>query len=244
MFLLVGLGNPGPKYAGNRHNIGFMAVDEIAHQHSFGPWRSKFQGEICEGRLGRHKALLLKPTTYMNESGRSVSQACRFYKIAAKDVFIFHDELDLQPGKVKAKLGGGTAGHNGLRSTGAHIGNDFHRIRLGIGHPGKDRVTQWVLGDFAKADRDWLEPMLDGLATTAPRLLEGDLGRFMTDLSKKLNPPEPKPTKGPGEKSSALLNKTISNNQNKPTSSDKKADQPENAMADALRKLIGKHKDN
>ncbi|MCT4656153.1 MAG: aminoacyl-tRNA hydrolase [Cohaesibacter sp.] len=251
MYLLVGLGNPGPKYTGNRHNIGFMAIDEIARQHNFGPWRKKFQGEVCEGLLGGEKTLLLKPQTYMNESGRAVSEACRFYKIPPKDVFVFHDELDLKPGKVKAKLGGGAAGHNGLRSTGNHIGNDYHRIRLGIGHPGKDLVTQWVLGDFAKADQSWLDPVLDALGYTAPSLIKGDLGRYMTDFNHRLNPPASSAPKAKKPSSDALeKNKaapdTSSKTQNetgKKTSATKQSDAPKTAMAEALLKLVSKHKD-
>ena len=252
MFLLVGLGNPGPKYASNRHNIGFMALDEIARQHGFSPWRRKFQGEISEGQIGRHKALLLKPGTYMNESGRAVAEACRFYKISPNHVYVYHDELDLAPGKVKAKLGGGVAGHNGLRSTGAHIGNDFHRVRLGIGHPGRDRVTQWVLGDFAKADKDWLEPLIDALAKTAPNLLAGDLGRFMTDFSQVLNPPENghKKKQPDGKQAQTLPQKKSQDStptsdigaKQKPKTG--KADAaPKNAMADALIKLMSAKKD-
>lgn len=255
MYLLVGLGNPGLKYAGNRHNIGFMAIDEIARQHSFGPWRKKFQSEISEGLIAGKKTLLLKPTTYMNESGRAIAEACRFYKIPPKDVFVFHDELDLKPGKVKAKLGGGAAGHNGLRSTCNHIGNDYHRLRLGIGHPGKDRVTQWVLGDFAKADQEWLDPLLDALAFTAPSMLSGDMGRYMTDFSKRLNPPAPKATKSKPQQNAALAGENDakaeaaadkSSNSNKQTnaSSKEKSDKaPKNAMAEALMKLVSKQKD-
>ena len=251
MHLLVGLGNPGPKYAANRHNIGFMAVEEIARQHNFSPWRRKFQGEICEGHLGRHKALILKPATYMNESGRAVQEACRFYKIAPKNVFVYHDELDLSPGKVKAKLGGGVAGHNGLRSTGAHIGNDFHRVRLGIGHPGRERVTQWVLGDFAKADREWLEPILDALARTAPSLLDADLGRFMTDFSQTLNPPlnghKKKRPQGQGAKKGApdkpLPTEQPNNPEQDGAKTEKASRAPRNAMAEALMRLVSKKKD-
>ncbi|MCV6576432.1 MAG: aminoacyl-tRNA hydrolase [Cohaesibacter sp.] len=255
MYLLVGLGNPGPKYADNRHNIGFMALDEIARQHNFGPWRKKFQGDISEGLITGKKALLLKPTTYMNESGRAVAEACRFYKIPPKDVFVFHDELDLNPGKIKAKLGGGAAGHNGLRSTGNHIGNDYHRIRLGIGHPGKDRVTQWVLGDFAKADQEWLDPVLDAVAFTAPSLLGGDMGRYLTDVSKRLNPPAPKAQKKPKQKPTATEapspkrqeaasdDSTDSNQKTKQTSQANPAPAPKNAMAEALMKLVSKQKD-
>ncbi|PLW79158.1 aminoacyl-tRNA hydrolase [Cohaesibacter celericrescens] len=263
MHLLVGLGNPGPKYAANRHNIGFMAIDEIARQHNFSPWRRKFQGEVCEGQIGRHKVLLLKPTTYMNDSGRAISEACRFYKIDVKDVFVFHDELDLNPGKVKAKLGGGVAGHNGLRSTGAHIGNDFHRVRIGIGHPGRERVTQWVLGDFAKVDKEWLEPVIDSLAKTVPSLLNGDLGRFMTDLSQTLTPPvnghkkTKTPTKAPSKKNDNKLGNpkeaasTEANQSNdapmKSSTGSSKTNSaenaPKNAMAEALMRLVSKKKD-
>ena len=253
MFLLVGLGNPGPKYAGNRHNIGFMAIDEIARQHNISPWRKKFQGESSEGLLGGEKVLLLKPSTYMNESGRAIAEACRFYKIAPEDVFVFHDELDLAPGKVKAKLGGGVAGHNGLRSTNAHIGANFHRIRLGIGHPGRDRVTQWVLNDFAKADRDWLEPLLDALARNAPALIKGDLGRFMTDVSRTLAPEPPKKKKSKPDKQaedktdgvkSATADTAPSTSATNSTEPKKTGKEPtKTALADALMKLISKQKD-
>ncbi|SNY91493.1 peptidyl-tRNA hydrolase [Cohaesibacter sp. ES.047] len=249
MYLLVGLGNPGPKYAANRHNIGFMAIDEIARQHNFSPWRRKFQGEVCEGQIGRHKALLLKPSTYMNESGRAVAEACRFYKIAPKDVFVYHDELDLAPGKVKAKLGGGVAGHNGLRSTSAHIGNEFYRVRLGIGHPGRERVTQWVLGDFAKVDREWLEPEMDAIAKAAPSLLEGDLGRFMSDYSQILSPPANghKKTKSadkrdrPPETGSDAAGTTKQTKAQPGPAAQEPA--PKNAMAEALLRLVTSKKD-
>lgn len=244
MYLLVGLGNPGPKYAGNRHNIGFMAIDEIARQHRASPWRKKFQGEICDMQIGTEKALLLKPSTYMNESGRAVSAAAQFYKIAPEDVFIFYDELDLNAGKVKVKLGGGTAGHNGIRSTAAHIGKDFHRVRLGIGHPGKDRVTQWVLGDFAKADREWLEPLLEHLATTTPALLTKDLGRFMTELSQRLNPNPAKPAKTRSPSTGDAPQKAAPAKPTGTVTSDKaKDDAPRTALADALMKLVSHKKD-
>src|SRR6056297_3617388 len=155
MLLFAGLGNPGTKYAGNRHNIGFMALDRIAADHGFGPWKAKFQGEIAEGRLGGEKLLLLKPMTYMNLSGQSVGEAMRFYKLAPGDVTVFHDELDLAPGKVRVKTGGGHAGHNGLRSIHQHIGESYARVRLGIGHPGrKELVSHYVLQDFPKSERD------------------------------------------------------------------------------------------
>ncbi|MGB0905615.1 MAG: aminoacyl-tRNA hydrolase, partial [Mangrovicoccus sp.] len=190
MRLFVGLGNPGAKYAGNRHNIGFMALDEIAAAHGFGPWRNKFQGALSEGVLGGQKVLLLKPETFMNRSGQSVGEAARFYKLGAEDVTVFHDELDLAPGKVKVKQGGGHAGHNGLRSCHEHLGPDYERVRLGIGHPGhKDRVSAYVLGDFAKADRDWLEPLIEGIGKGAPDLAKGDAGRFMNAVASRVSPP-------------------------------------------------------
>lgn len=174
MLLLVGLGNPGAKYERNRHNIGFMAVDAIIRRHSFGPEREKFSALLSDGRFGAAKVIALKPQAFMNLSGQAVGEAMRFFKLAPEDVVVFHDDLDLAPGKVKVKQGGGHGGHNGLRSLDAHIGKDYWRIRLGIGHPGhKDRVTPYVLGDFSSADRDWLEPLLDGLADAAPALEDG-----------------------------------------------------------------------
>ncbi len=197
MLLLVGLGNPGDKYARHRHNVGFMAVDAIADAHGFGPARAKFQGEIRDGTLGGEKALILKPQTYMNDSGRSVGDAARFYKIEPQDVIVFYDELDLAPGKLKVKTGGGAAGHNGIRSIDSHIGNAFRRVRIGIGHPGdKSRVTNHVLGDFAKADQDWLSPLLAAIASEAPYLAEPDNNRFQTAVAHKLAPPrKPAPNK-------------------------------------------------
>jgi PTH1 family peptidyl-tRNA hydrolase len=192
MKLFVGLGNPGAKYARNRHNIGFMAVEAIAGEHGFGPWRAKFQGRLAEGRLGTEKVLLLEPQTYMNESGRSVGEAVRFYKFGAEDVVVFHDELDLAPGKVRAKRGGGHAGHNGLRSIHAQIGEAYARVRLGIGHPGdKSKVSGYVLNDFAAADRDWLDPLLERVATAAPRLAEDDLSGFMNAVAPSAPPRAP-----------------------------------------------------
>ena len=169
MKLFVGLGNPGAEYAFNRHNVGFMAVDAIAATHPFPAWRKRFQGVAAEGRLGREQVLLLKPQTYMNDFGRSVEETVRFYKLDLADVIVFHDELDLVSGKVRVKAGGGVAGHNGLRSITAHIGNDYVRVRIGIGHPGqKELVKSWVLQNFAKSDRDWLEPLLGAIAKAAP----------------------------------------------------------------------------
>ncbi len=197
MKLFVGLGNPGGQYARNRHNIGFMAVDAIASRHAFGPWRGKFQGSLAEGRLGTEKVLLLKPETFMNLSGDSVRAAAQFYKIPPEDIVAFHDELDLAPGRVRVKKGGGHAGHNGLRSIAAHMGPDFVRVRLGIGHPGdKRRVTAHVLGDFAKADAEWLEPLLGAVAAAAPDLAADDASAFTSRVGAAM-PAREKPKKAP-----------------------------------------------
>ncbi len=203
MLLFVGLGNPGKDYAGNRHNIGFMAVDRIADDHGFGPESRKFQGLMREGRLGTGKVITLKPGTFMNESGRAVGEALRFYKLDPADVIVFHDELDLAPGKLRCKTGGGHAGHNGLRSIHAHIGAEYRRVRLGIGHPGhKSKVSGYVLHDFAKAERDWLDPLLEGIGRAAPMLAAGDEGRFMSDVAQDMQdaspralPPKPAPAR-------------------------------------------------
>ena len=204
MKLLVGLGNPGQKYARNRHNIGFMALDRIAGDHGFGPWKSKFQAEIAEGRLGSEKVLLVKPQTFMNRSGQSVGEAMRFYKLDSTDVTVFHDELDLAPGKVRAKAGGGHAGHNGLRSIHDHISPAYDRVRLGIGHPGrKELVSPYVLSDFAKADSDWLEDVLRGVSDGAGHLADGDGGKFMHAVALRTAPPRPSKTAAASSKSVA-----------------------------------------
>lgn len=190
MRLFVGLGNPGQKYAGNRHNIGFMALERIAEDHGFAPFRAKFQGLLSEGRLGSARVALLKPQTFMNLSGQSVGEAMRFYKIEPEAVTVFHDELDLAPGKCRVKMGGGHAGHNGLRSIHAHIGEGYQRVRLGIGHPGhKDRVAPYVLSDFAKADADWLDDLMRGLSDGAAALAEGDTARFQNAVALRTAPP-------------------------------------------------------
>lgn len=190
MQIFVGLGNPGSKYARNRHNIGFMALDRIAEDHGFSPWKSKFQGKIAEGMLGREKVLLLKPETFMNRSGQSVGEAMRFYKLDPGDITVFHDELDLAPGKVRVKQGGGHAGHNGLRSIHGHIGEAYARVRLGIGHPGhKDAVAGYVLHDFPRADEGWLGPLMDGLSNGAADLAAGDSGKFLNAIALKVAPP-------------------------------------------------------
>ena len=185
--LWVGLGNPGPQYAMHRHNVGFMALDTIAEVHGFGPEQKKFQGWLREGRIGPEKILLLKPATFMNESGRAVSEALRFYKLGTEALTVFHDELDLAPFKVKVRTGGGLAGHNGLRSIDQHLGPDFRRVRLGIGHPGhKDRVTGHVLGNYGKAEMDDLADMLGALAGEAEWLAKGDDARFMSEIALRL----------------------------------------------------------
>ena len=185
MQLFVGLGNPGAKYARNRHNIGFMAVDRIAADHGFGPWKAKFQGLLAEGRLGGDKVLLLKPQTYMNLSGQSVGEAMRFYKLGPDDITVLHDELDLPPGKLRIKRGGGHAGHNGLRSIHAHAGADFRRVRLGIGHPGhKDLVSHYVLQDVSRADSDQIAALLDALSGAAPDLAQGRDDRVMNAVAR------------------------------------------------------------
>ncbi len=184
MKLIVGLGNPGAKYARNRHNVGYLAVEAIAAAHGFALWRTKFQGQIAEGRLGTEKVLLLKPETFMNLSGDSVRAALAFHKLAPGDVVVLHDEIDLAPGRVRIKLGGGAAGHNGIRSIAAHIGPEFTRVRIGVGHPGDKRVVaNHVLNDFAKADADWLDPLLDSIARAAPELAAGDPARFANALA-------------------------------------------------------------
>ncbi len=183
MRLFVGLGNPGSKYEGNRHNIGFMVIDEIARRHGFSPWRRRFQGETSEGSLGGERIILLKPATFMNESGRAVGEAAQFFKIGLDDITVFHDEIELTPAKMRVKIGGGIAGHNGLRSISAHIGNDYRRVRLGVGHPGvKDLVHAHVLGDFAKAERPWVEALCDAIADHFGLLVEGKDSTFQNKV--------------------------------------------------------------
>ena len=198
MKLLVGLGNPGSQYARNRHNIGFMAVDVIAARWHGAAFRKRFGGEIAAITIDGNDCQLLKPLTFMNDSGQSVGEAMRYFKLEPADVVVFHDELDLEAGRVKVKTGGGNAGHNGLRSITAHIGNDYQRVRVGIGHPGhKDAVYGHVLSDFAKADRVWLTPLLDAIADHAGFLAKGDQSRFLTEFAKETGTEPPKPAKEP-----------------------------------------------
>lgn len=189
MRVLVGLGNPGGSYARNRHNVGFMALEAIHRRHGFGPWRRKFHAEIADGTLGGARVTLMKPMTYMNESGRAVGEASRFFKLAPADILVVHDEVDLPPGKVRLKTGGGSGGHNGLRSLTAHLGDGYRRLRIGVGHPGrKEAVAGYVLNDFAKADAAWLEPLLDAIAEHAPLLAEGKESTFANKVHLALAP--------------------------------------------------------
>lgn len=231
MKLIVGLGNPGAKYAGNRHNIGFMCLDRIAQDHSFGPWKSKFQGQVIEGRFGSDRVVLLKPETFMNNSGQSVIAAAQFYKLELQDVIVLHDEIDLAPGKVRFKQGGGHAGHNGLRSIHAHLGADYGRVRLGVGHPGhKDRVPGFVLHDFAKADQDWLDDVLRGVSDGAQYLAKGDPAKFMNAVALRVSPPR-SGTGGKGPRAEA----------SKPAPKATAEPEPE-APRSALQKLVDRFK--
>ncbi len=221
MKIMAGLGNPGAKYAMNRHNIGFMAVDRIAADHGFGPWRTKFQSEVSEGRLGGEKVLLVKPMTYMNNSGRAIGEAMRFYKLAPEDLIVIHDELDLAPGKVRVKVGGGHAGHNGLRSIHAHVGPDYTRVRLGIGHPGdKARVAGYVLSDFSKAEQAGLDDLLRAVSDGADKLVAGDAPGFLNAVAlgrapaarptrNKPGPPAPEPDAAPARDDRSALQRLM-----------------------------------
>jgi PTH1 family peptidyl-tRNA hydrolase len=183
MRLLVGLGNPGPRYAGNRHNIGFMAVEAIARRHRIGPWRRRFQGLAADGPIDGERVILLLPGTYMNDSGLAVAEAAHFYKIDVGHIVVFHDEIDLPPAKVRVKTGGGIAGHNGLRSISSHVGNDYRRVRIGVGHPGvKELVYPYVLGDFAKAERPWVEALCDIIAANAAMIVNGEDSAFQNKV--------------------------------------------------------------
>jgi len=244
MKLFVGLGNPGSEYARNRHNVGFMAVDAIARRASFGPWKRKFHGEAADGELAGEKVLLLKPTTYMNESGRSVGEAARFLKIAEDDIVVFYDEIDLAPGKLKVKSGGGNAGHNGLRSISAHLGNEYVRVRIGVGHPGvKELVARWVLSDFAKADQEWLAPLLDAIAAAAPRLAKADQSRFLTDVARDLGEGgDPRKEKAKGEAGAAEPEPDPPRAKTKAHPAGERAGKSASALADNLKKWLAGRK--
>ncbi len=195
--LIAGLGNPGESYARHRHNVGFMAVDAIAERHRFAPWRQRYRGLISEGVLSGRKTLLLKPMTYMNESGASVGDAARYLKLPSDEIIAVHDELDLAPGKLRVKTGGSDAGHNGLRSITASLGPDYRRVRVGIGHPGAPAVLSYVLHDFSKADKEWLVPLLDAIAEAAPLLARDDDAGFMNRVALLTRPPKPPKPRAP-----------------------------------------------
>lgn len=241
MKLFTGLGNPGEKYRSNRHNIGFLALDRIADRHGFGPWRKKFQGVISEGSIGGERVTLLKPETYMNESGRAVGEAQRFLKIPLSDIYVFHDELDLAPGKVKVKTGGGNAGHNGLRSITAHVDNDYRRVRLGIGHPGsKDAVIHYVLNDFAKSEREWLNALLDAVADAAPYLAKGDDARFLSDVARLMQDEHEAPP--PSKTESAPEQPPRRPKASGPHPAGERASKRQSALADNLKKWLSSRK--
>lgn len=241
MLLFVGLGNPGAKYANNRHNVGFMAADAIARRHSFSPWSRKFQAEIAEGRLEGEKVLLIKPQTFMNLSGQSVGEALRFYKLDASAVTVFYDEIDLEPGKVRVKKGGGAGGHNGIRSLDQHIGKDYRRVRIGVGHPGvREMVHGHVLGDFSKSDREWLDVLIDAIGDNAGLIAKGDDNSFMNrvtlTLRDKLQPAGENDTPPPKKAAPKAQSHIRQARQNAPA-----VKVPENGpMAAMLRKLLGK----
>lgn len=248
MLLIAGLGNPGPQYERNRHNVGFMAADAIARRHSFSGFSKKFRGEIAEGALAGEKVLLLKPMTFMNLSGDSIGEAMRFYKLGPADIIVMHDELDLAPGKLKLKTGGGNGGHNGLKSIDAHCGKDYKRLRIGIGHPGdKARVNPHVLGDFIKSDAEWLEPMLDAIADHAELLAKGDDAGFLNKIAQsggtaaaKPAKPEKKTDAAGGGKPAPAAKSHIHQARN---TAQPKILPTSGPMADMLKRLFGKKDD-
>ncbi len=255
MKLLVGLGNPGAKYARNRHNVGFMAVDAIARAYGFGPWRKRFHAETAEGRIADEPCLIVKPMTFMNESGRAVGEAMRFYKLAPWDLFVFHDEIDLPPGKMRVKGGGSHAGHNGLRSLDQHIGPQFYRVRIGVGHPGsREQVAGYVLHDFAKADQAWLEPLLQAICDALPELVQENDGRFMNQVSLAMRRATAKPeakTAGNGEtKTKSARAKAPSQRELSRAAAKREDDRPapagtgssEGPLAGMLRRWLGRGK--
>ncbi|MEP3439645.1 MAG: aminoacyl-tRNA hydrolase [Hoeflea sp.] len=243
MLLIAGLGNPGPQYARNRHNVGFMAADAIARRHSFSGFSKKFRGEIAEGTLAGEKVLLLKPMTFMNLSGDSVGEAMRFYKLGPADIIVVHDELDLAPGKLKLKTGGGNGGHNGLKSIDAHCGKDYKRLRIGIGHPGhKDRVNPHVLGDFAKSDQDWLQPLLDAIADNADLMAQGNDAGFLNKIALATGAAEAKPAKPakPGAPADGKSKPPAKSHIHQARNSAQPKQLPTSGpMADMLKKLFG-----
>lgn len=238
MLLIAGLGNPGAKYQGNRHNIGFMAVDAIHRRHSFSPWSKKFKAEIAEGELGGQKVLLIKPQTFMNLSGESVGEAMRFYKLEPADLVVIYDELDLVAGKARLKTGGGHGGHNGIKSIDAHIGREYRRLRLGIGHPGaKELVHNHVLGDFAKVDRDWLDLLFNALADNADMLVRGEDSQLMNKIALALGGKAEEEAVKPEKKATAKSHIHQARNHNQPRI-------PESGpMAEMLKRMFGKKDD-
>ena len=235
MKLFAGLGNPGAEYARHRHNVGFMVLDRIAEQAGSSSWRNKFQAQTTDAVLDGVKCVLLKPQTFMNESGRSIREAARFYKIEPEDVIVFHDEVDLAPGKVRVKQGGGVAGHNGLKSVAAHLGPDFGRVRIGVGHPGhKDRVPGYVLHDFSKAEMAWLEPLIDDIAGAADRLAAGDSANFMNQVARKRDEAADKKPKAKTQQTTKQKSKP------RPAKNSPKDDEePDGALAHMLRRFLG-----
>lgn len=232
MFVIAGLGNPGSRYQDNRHNVGFMAADAIHRRHGFAPWRRRFQADVSEGSIKGARILLVKPQTYMNESGRAVGEALRFFKLDTDALLVLHDELDLPPGKLRVKRGGGHGGHNGLRSIDAHVGKEYQRLRIGIGHPGdKALVHNHVLGDFAKADAAWLEPLLDAIADHADLIVEGREGVFMNRLHAAA-PAQEKPAAKPAAKGQSHIRQA---RRPQPT----KTAIPTGPLADMLKKMFG-----
>jgi len=258
MFIFAGLGNPGPRYARNRHNVGFMAADAIHGRYRFAPWRQKFQAEIAEGDIGGERSLLVKPLTYMNESGRAVGEVLRFYKAVPADLVVAHDELDLAPGRFRTKTGGGHGGHNGLRSITSHIGDAYRRLRIGIGHPGdKALVHTWVLHDFAKAEDAWLDPLLAAIAEYAPLLAKGDDATFANRVHLAVTPAKPRPPardaaagapsagtpKGAGGASPAAtpVGDAPSGGSAKPEPSGRGPSAPATALGEKLARLLGRN---
>ena len=243
MKLFVGLGNPGSEYERNRHNVGFMAVDRIASEHGFSAWKKRFQGLTAEGEIAGKRVILLKPQTYMNESGRSVGEAARFLKISEADIVVFYDEIDLLPAKLKVKTGGGNAGHNGLRSISAHLGNEYVRVRIGVGHPGsKDQVVNWVLRDFSKADREWLESLLHAISRSAGRLTVDDQSRFMSDVLKFTTGEDAPMSKGPKKSDTEAAPAAPRKERAATHPEGERAGRRENALAANLKKWLARKK--
>lgn len=240
MLLIVGLGNPGAQYAQHRHNVGFMAVDAIHRRHGFQPWRRRLQAEIAEGTLAGEKVLLVKPQTYMNDSGRAVQAAAAFYKLPVADIVVIHDEVDLPPGKTRMKTGGGAAGHNGLRSIDAALGDGYRRLRIGVGHPGvKDAVPHYVLHDFPKADQDWLKPLIEAIADNAPLLAEGKDPTFANRLHAATRPHEPDQQPDKKTKPAKDLSGPAESRSEAPQASREEPKPTQGPLAGALKKLFG-----